>query len=128
MHDVMKTVQLAIVLVAMLMQPAFAQDKQQPHVVEVYGQVVTYAESEGRFRRVGPLPAGVDLRLAKVSQISPKGYVLVETAAGPVWLDKLKVKIAGDLKLSSNVRCTSTVSEASDAVTAGVRGVGEGCR
>ncbi len=128
MHDVMKTVQLVIVLVAMLMQPAFAQDKQQPHVVEVYGQVVTYAESEGRFRRVGPLPADVDLRLAKVSQVSPKGYVLVETAAGPVWLDKLKVKIAGDLKLSSNVRCTSTVSEASDAVTAGVRGVGEGCR
>ncbi|PPU52913.1 hypothetical protein XarbCFBP6827_16130 [Xanthomonas arboricola] len=117
-----------LLLAALLTLPAFAQDRQQPYVVEVYGQVVTYVESDGRFRRVGPLPAGVDLRLAKVSQVSPKGYVLVETAAGPVWLDKLKVKIAGDLKLSSNVRCTSTVSEVSDAVTAGVRGVGEGCR
>ncbi|MBB2759652.1 hypothetical protein FHY29_002523 [Xanthomonas arboricola] len=128
MCDAVKRLHLMLLLAALLTLPAFAQDRQQPYVVEVYGQVVTYVESDGRFRRVGPLPAGVDLRLAKVSQVSPKGYVLVETAAGPVWLDKLKVKIAGDLKLSSNVRCTSTVSEVSDAVTAGVRGVGEGCR
>lgn len=127
MGDAMKRCGL---LLAMLlpMQPIFSQGRQPPVVAEVYGQVVTYEEINGRFRRVGPLPAGIELRQAKVSRVSPKGYVLVETAAGPMWLDKLKVKVAGDLTLSGNVRCTSTVSEASDAVTAGVRGVGEGCR
>lgn len=128
MGNAMKRFWSMLLLAALQVQPALAQGQQQAYVAEVYGQVMTYQEVDGRFRRVGPLPAGIELRQARVSRVSPKGYVLVETAAGPVWLDKLKVKVAGDLTLSDNVRCTSTVSEASDAVTAGVRGVGEGCR
>ncbi|PPU74280.1 MULTISPECIES: hypothetical protein [Xanthomonas] len=128
MSDAIKRFQPLLLLVALQVQPVLAQELRQPHVAEVYGQLMTYEEVDGRFRRSEPLPAGIDVRQARVTRVSPKGYVLVETANGPVWLDKLKVKVAGDLKLSGNVRCTSMVSEASDAVTAGVRGVGEGCR
>ena len=76
--------------------------------------------------------AGASLANAPVLDVSRKGYVQVQTAAGPVWVDKLKLRIEGDLSLAPGVRCApartvSSVTASRDAATAGVRGAGEGC-
>jgi len=95
-------------------------------------QVATYEQDGERFKRTGQHVAGASLADAAVLDVSRKGYVQVQTASGPVWVDKLKLRIDGDLSLAPGVRCapargSSSVTAGRDAATAGVRGAGEGC-
>ena len=57
------------------------------------------------------------------SEVSGKGYVLLQTDRGNLWVDRMSVKLSGTQVLA---RC-GTVSRASDSTTAGVRGAGESC-
>ena len=95
-------------------------------------QVATFERDGERFKRTGLHVAGVALANAAVLDVSRKGYVQVQTAGGAVWVDKLKLRIEGDLSLAPGVRCApsrtaSGVTASRDAATAGVRGAGEGC-
>lgn len=95
-------------------------------------QVATFEQEGERFKRTGQSVAGTSLANAPVLDVSRKGYVQVQTAAGPVWVDKLKLRIEGDLSLAPGVRCApartgSGITASRDAATAGVRGAGEGC-
>jgi len=102
----------------------------QPHemqrVEKVRGAVVFYEfdESGNQFRRMPVQPTGVAVQGALVSETSGKGYVLLETAQGRFWVDKLNVKLSA---APLQARC-SYVSRRSDTTTAGVRGSNEGCK
>ena len=95
-------------------------------------QVATFEQDGERFKRTGQSVAGASLANAAVLDVSRKGYVQVQSATGPVWVDKLKLRIEGDLSLAPGVRCatartSSGVTASHDAATAGVRGAGKGC-
>ena len=116
----------AVLLAAWVIVPAWAADVPLvQRVQEVRGTPIVYEKDGDKFRRVGPLPAEVDLRSALVLETSPKGYVKVDAKPAPVWVDKLKVKL--DVA-APKTRCGSIVTASSDAMTAGVRGAGEGCK
>ncbi|MFT3755962.1 MAG: hypothetical protein QM769_08440 [Pseudoxanthomonas sp.] len=95
-------------------------------------QVATFEKNGELFKRTGKSVAGASLANAAVLDVSRKGYVQVQTVDGTVWVDKLKLRIEGDLSLAPGVRCmpqrtTSSVTTGHDAATAGVRGAGENC-
>ncbi len=102
-------------------------------MVQAHGSDVAIYEQDGeRFRRTGRSVPAASLAGAAVLDVSRKGYVLVQAAPAPVWVDKLKLRIEGDLSLAPGVRCapartSTTVTVRKDAATAGVRGAGEGC-
>ena len=119
MNDTKRTLRnlsCSMLLAVFLVAPAWAADPPEVQHVKEEGE---------QFRRVGPLPAEVDLRGARILENSPKGYVMVEAKPAPVWVDKLKVKL--DMA-APKTRCGSIVTASSDSVTAGVRGAGEGCK
>ena len=116
----------ATLLAVCVVAPAWAGDPPAvQHVKEVRGTPMVYEKEGEQFRRVGPLPAEVDLRGARILENSPKGYVRVDIQPAPVWVDKLKVRL--DV-VAPKTRCGSIVTASSDSVTAGVRGAGEGCK
>ena len=129
MNDTKRTLRnlsCSMLLAVFLVAPAWAADPPEvQHVKEVRGTPMVYEKEGEQFRRVGPLPAEVDLRGARILENSPKGYVMVEAKPAPVWVDKLKVKL--DMA-APKTRCGSIVTASSDSVTAGVRGAGEGCK
>lgn len=96
-----------------------------PRVEKIRGKVVFYERDGDRFRRMAQQPDGVLLDNAPVADVSPKGYVLLETTQGKLWVDRMNVKLTAEPLPAS---CGRLVSSASDAVTAGVRGAGEGCK
>lgn len=106
---------------------ALGQETPRPKVERVYGTPVVYAEDGDRFRRVGPVPAGVDLLGARVLRTTPAGYVLLELPTGPLWVDKLNLRFDSALPKADCGALDRSVTSASDSVTLGVRGVGEGC-
>ena len=116
----------AMLLAAYAVAPVWAADPPAvQHVKEVRGTPMVYEKDGEQFRRVGPLPAEVDLRGARILENSPKGYVRVDIQPAPVWVDKLKVRL--DVA-APKTRCGSIVTSSSESVTAGVRGAGEGCK
>lgn len=96
----------------------------QQQVERTYGRPVLYVREGERFRRAQPLPHDLDLAGATVLERSPKGYLLLETRQGPVWVDQMHVRLQG--VTAPAARCGAITSR-SDAMTAGVRGAGEGC-
>ena len=106
-----------------LAMPA-AQAAEPQRVEKTRGTVVFYEKTpDDQVRRLSPQPEGVALEGVVASEVSGKGYVLLETDRGKLWVDRMSVKLSGTQVLA---RC-GTVSRASDSTTAGVRGAGESC-
>lgn len=61
-----------------------------------------------------------------IVEVSSRGYVLVATASGPVWLDKMDLQIHPKLPMKG--KCLAGVSSAVDTTSGIVRGAGEGCQ
>lgn len=117
---------LALALTVGAVQAAPEAGAKEPARVEkVRGKVVFYEQDGDRFRRMAQQPESVVLDNVAVAEVSPKGYVLLETGQGKLWVDKMSVKLTAEPLPAS---CGRLVSSASDAVTAGVRGAGEGCK
>lgn len=87
-------------------------------------QVTEFVPDGDRFRRAEKIPAG-RVQGARVVEASPRGYVKVETAAGPVWLDKLDVEISPKLPVKAD--CLVLVSAPVDTTAGIVRGAGGAC-
>lgn len=89
-------------------------------------KVTTYTLNNGRFVK-GPPAAnfalGVELQ---VIEESPRGYVLVQAAPGPVWLDKMDVKVSSGKEVKH--RCLRSMTSAADTTAAITRGAGERCK
>lgn len=87
-------------------------------------QVTEYVQDGDRFRRGEKIPSA-RITGTKVLEVSPRGYVLVETAAGPVWVDRLDVEI--NPKLPVKAECLALVSAPVDTTAGIVRGAGGAC-
>lgn len=85
-----------------------------------------YEQHDDTFRRHGSLEAGQLVLPATILAESGRGYVQVQAASGPIWLDKMDVSIKPPLQPSTSAACDK-LSTASDTVVAMVRGAGEGC-
>ena len=123
---------LAALLVALAAGPASAQSapathKPEPRVVALRRDpAYSFRVENDRFKRAESIAASTLVLPAKILQVSPKGYVLVEAKPSPVWLDKLDVDI--DPKLTVKARCAPVITVAADTTTALTRGAGEGCK
>lgn len=89
---------------------------------------LAFQRVDDRFKRLGPLAAGAVKLPAPVLEESSKGYVLVASATGPVWLDKLDVTLVPRKAPATMARCGPAVTSAADTTVAAVRGAGEGCK
>lgn len=86
--------------------------------------VTEYVQDGDRFRRGEKIPAE-RVNGAKILEASTRGYVRVETEAGPVWLDRTEVEI--NPKLPVKAECLALVSAPIDTTAGIVRGAGGAC-
>lgn len=99
-----------------------------PQVVKLLaGSPVTYSVDKqyGKVRRGERLAEGALALPAPVLDTSPRGYVQVQGADGPVWLDNMDVEI--DPPVRVDARCLSNITKSSTTTTAAALGAGEGC-
>lgn len=118
------TAALGVVSAAALADPAPANARVTDIVVK---QPSEYRQDGDRFKRVGPLPAGAVPVPARVLSQSKKGYVEVQGAAGPVWLDKMDVKLDPPASLWSEAKCSRQVTSQHKIKTHVGMGAGEEC-
>lgn len=126
---------LPCILSAALALPAAAQAGDAPtaaattaHVIGfTAGKLHTYQQQDDRFRRAGEFDIAAAVLPLKVLSVSKKGYVQVEGPSGPVWLDKLDVKLDSAGALSQAVQCNRRVTTTAKVKSHVGMGAGEGC-
>ncbi|GAA3933258.1 hypothetical protein [Luteimonas lutimaris] len=108
--------------------PAAAAATTEAHVVGFTARKLhTYQQEDDRFRRSGELDIAATVLPLKVLSVSKKGYVEVEGPSGPVWLDKLDVKLDSAGALSQAVQCNRRVTTTASVKSHVGMGAGEGC-
>lgn len=90
-------------------------------------QPYAYRQEDDRFKRVGPLDTAAVAMPLKVLSVSKKGYVEVETATGPVWLDKMDIKLDPPASLWQKANCNRAVTTTAAVKSHVGMGAGEGC-
>lgn len=122
---------LPLLLLGALSTPVAVQAGDAPADTRVVAftvkQPYVYEQADDRFKRIGPLDTAAVAPPLKVLSVSKKGYVEVETATGPVWLDKMDVKLDPPASLWQKANCNRRVTTTASVKSHVGMGAGEGC-